>query len=55
MNRTDLLGVGLAETPEVPNAIMVGNSLSFPMVCNTAPNNRRFMSYGYWKLDRSAV
>jgi hypothetical protein len=29
----------LAETPEVPNTIMVANSLSFPMVNNMAPNS----------------
>jgi hypothetical protein len=33
------LGPGLAETPEVPNTIMVGKSLRFPMVHNTAPNS----------------
>jgi hypothetical protein len=32
LNRTSHLGLGLAETPEVPNIILAGNSLSFPMV-----------------------
>jgi hypothetical protein len=31
---TQLLGLGLAKTPKVPNTIMVVNSLSFPMVYN---------------------
>jgi hypothetical protein len=44
----------LAETPEVPNTIMVGNSLSFPMVYNIAPNSWQFTSYGSRKLDWSA-
>jgi hypothetical protein len=34
LNGTQLLGFGLTETPKVPNTIMVGNSLSFSMVCN---------------------
>jgi hypothetical protein len=38
LNGTQLLGLGLAETPEVVNTIMVGNSLSFLMVHNTASN-----------------
>jgi hypothetical protein len=38
LNRTQLLGLGLAETPKVPNTIMLGNSLSLPMVHNMAPN-----------------
>jgi hypothetical protein len=38
LNGTQLLGLGLAKTPKVPNTIMVGNSLRFPMVHNTAPN-----------------
>jgi hypothetical protein len=38
LNGTQLLGLRLAETPKVPNTIMVGNSLRFPMVHNTAPN-----------------
>jgi hypothetical protein len=38
LNGTQLLGLGLAETPKVPNTIMVGNSLSLPMVHNMAPN-----------------
>jgi hypothetical protein len=37
-NKTQLLGPGLAETPEFPNTIMVGNSLIFLMVHNMAPN-----------------
>jgi hypothetical protein len=38
LNGTQLLGLGLAKTLKVLNTIMVGNSLSFPMVHNTAPN-----------------
>jgi hypothetical protein len=38
LNGTQLSGLGLAETLKVPNTIMVGNSLSFPMVHNMAPN-----------------
>jgi hypothetical protein len=38
LNGTQLSGLGLAETSKVPNTIMVGNSLSFPMVYNMAPN-----------------
>jgi hypothetical protein len=37
MNGTQLLGLGLAETPEVSNTITIGNSLSFLMVCIMAP------------------
>jgi hypothetical protein len=33
---------------------MVGNSLSFPMVYNMAPNGKRFTSYDCRKLDRFA-
>jgi hypothetical protein len=44
----------LAETPEVPNTIMVPNSLSFPVVCNMAPISWQIMSYDYRKLDRFA-
>jgi hypothetical protein len=29
----------LAETPDVPNTISDNNSLSFPMVCQMAPND----------------
>jgi hypothetical protein len=54
MNGTQLLGLGLAETPEVPNTNKVGNSLSFPMVHKTAPNGQRFMSYGYQNLNQFA-
>jgi hypothetical protein len=36
---TQLLGLGLADTPKVPNTVMVGNSLRFPMVHNMAPNS----------------
>jgi hypothetical protein len=36
--RTYLSGLGLAETSKVPNTIMVGNSLRFPMVHNMVPN-----------------
>jgi hypothetical protein len=53
-NGTQLSGIGLTETPEVPNTITVGNSLSSPTVYNTAPISWRFMSYDYRKLDRSA-
>jgi hypothetical protein len=38
LNGTQLLGLGLVETTEVPNTIMVADSLIFPMVHNTAPN-----------------
>jgi hypothetical protein len=38
LDGTQLLGLGLIETPEVPNTIMVANSLRFPMVHNTAPS-----------------
>jgi hypothetical protein len=31
-NRTQLLGPGFTETPEVPNTITIENSLSFPTV-----------------------
>ncbi len=33
---------------------MVGDSLSFLMVYNMAPNGQRFTSYDYRKLDRFA-
>jgi hypothetical protein len=39
LNGTQLLGLGLTETPKVPNTIMVGNSLNFPMVHNTVTNS----------------
>jgi hypothetical protein len=48
------LGFGLAETLKVLNTIMVGNSLSFLMVCNMTPSGWRFLSYDCQKLDRSA-
>jgi hypothetical protein len=54
LNRTHILVVGLAETPEVPNTIMVGHSLSFLIVHNTAPNGQQFLSYSCQKLDGSA-
>jgi hypothetical protein len=38
LNRTQLLGLGLAKNLEVPNNIMVDNSLNFLMVHNMAPN-----------------
>jgi hypothetical protein len=38
LNGTQLLGLGLAETPKVPITIMVGKSPSFPMVHSMAPN-----------------
>jgi hypothetical protein len=53
LNRSQLLGLGLTETLEVPNTIMVGNSLSFTTVHNMARIGWRFMSYDYRKLDRS--
>jgi hypothetical protein len=31
-NRSSISRLGLAETPEVPNTILEGNSLNFPMV-----------------------
>jgi hypothetical protein len=34
LSGTQLLGLRLAETPEVSNTIMVANSLRFPMVPN---------------------
>jgi hypothetical protein len=37
LNKTQFLGLGLAETPEVRNTITVENCLRFPMVHNTAP------------------
>jgi hypothetical protein len=37
LNGTQLLGPGLAETPEFLNTITVYNSLRFPMVYYTAP------------------
>jgi hypothetical protein len=49
--RTELLGLRLTKTLEVPNTITVGNPLSFPMVHITTPNGQRFMSYSWWKLD----
>jgi hypothetical protein len=54
LNRTQLLGLGLTETPEVPNTITVRNCLGFPMVCDAAPIDWRFTSYNHRKLDRSA-
>jgi hypothetical protein len=39
LNGTELLSIGLAETPEVPSTIAVENYLIFPMVHNTAPNS----------------
>jgi hypothetical protein len=39
LNGTQLLGLELAENPKVLNTITVANSLSFPMVHNTAPNS----------------
>jgi hypothetical protein len=37
LNGSSHLGFPLAETLEVPNTQLVGNSLSFPMVHNKAP------------------
>jgi hypothetical protein len=39
LNGTQLLGLGLSKTLKVLNTIMVGNSLSFPMVHNMVPNS----------------
>jgi hypothetical protein len=50
---SSLFYLGLSETPEVLNTISDDNSLSFPMVHQTAPNGQRFASYGSRKLDRS--
>jgi hypothetical protein len=55
VEQNSTFGFRLAKTLEVPNTIMVGNSLSFPIVHNTASNGRQFMSYSYRNLDRSAV
>jgi hypothetical protein len=38
LNGTQPLGLRLAETSKVPNTIMVGSFLRFPMVHNMAPN-----------------
>jgi hypothetical protein len=40
LNGTELLDLGLTETPEVPNTITVGNSLSFLMVFNTSASGQ---------------
>jgi hypothetical protein len=48
------LGFGLTETPEDPNTIMVTKSFISPMFHKMAPNSRRFVSYGYQKLNRFA-
>jgi hypothetical protein len=45
LNGTELLGLRLTKTSEVLNTITVGNSLRFPIVHNTAPNEWRFMNY----------
>jgi hypothetical protein len=37
LSGTQLSGLRLTETPELPNTITVGNSLSFPSVHHTAP------------------
>jgi hypothetical protein len=37
LNGTELFGLRLTETPEAPNTITVGNSMSFLMVCDMAP------------------
>jgi hypothetical protein len=55
MNGIELLDFGLTETPGAPNTITVGNSLSFLMVYNMAPNSQRFTSYDCQKLDRFAA
>jgi hypothetical protein len=39
LDGTQLLDLGLAKTPEVPNTITVSNSLNFPIVPNMAPNS----------------
>jgi hypothetical protein len=54
LNGTQLLGLELTKTLEVPNSITVGNSLSVPMVHNTTPNGRWFTGYNYRKLDQFA-
>jgi hypothetical protein len=48
------LSLGLTEPLEVLNTIMVGNSLCFSTVYNTAPIGWRFMSFDCQKLDRLA-
>jgi hypothetical protein len=45
LNGAQLLGLELTKNLEVPNTIMVGNSLSFPMIHNTAPIGSQFTSY----------
>jgi hypothetical protein len=52
-NGSSFSSLGLAETPEVLNTVLNGNSLSFPMVHSTAPTGQRFASYGSRKLNRS--
>jgi hypothetical protein len=42
----------LAKTLEVPNTILEDNSLSFPMVHQTAPTGLQFARYDSQKLDR---
>jgi hypothetical protein len=54
LNGTQLLCLGLAKTLEVPNTIMVANSLTFLMVHNTALNGEQFMSYDSRKLYQFA-
>jgi hypothetical protein len=54
LNGSQPLGLGLAETSKVTNTIMVGGSLSFPMVHNMAPNGYQFMSYNCQKHDQFA-
>jgi hypothetical protein len=38
LNGSSVSILGLTKILEVPNTILVGNSLSFPMIHNTAPN-----------------
>jgi hypothetical protein len=45
LNETYILCLGLAETLKVPNNIMVGNSLRFPMITHTTYSDARFDSY----------
>jgi hypothetical protein len=47
LNGTQLLGLGLIKTLEVPNIIMVGNSLSFLMV-TTVGNSTGLLNQKFW-------
>jgi hypothetical protein len=37
-NGSSISSLGLAETPEIPNTVLVDSSLNFPMVHYTVPN-----------------